>query len=1583
MKIEKLIVPLSLAFRDMRDLWGEADFAVANGDDSGAKVIYEHLSKRKPKDPESYQYSALSQYRLNNPEIAVAILEAGLNKHPEARPEHLLVHYVRICSEMEQLERVIQFIRSGATDNAQACETLLNLQFEDSHITVNLIDYCLKRGFVDLAVQGLRSVQDSCDEPVTLWRMADLLLQHGRDDDAETTYRKISRRSQKSQDDYYYSGLAEYRLNNPEAAVTVFESALNKYPEAKAGYIFEHYFRIASEIGQIDRAIRFVQSANVTSEVEACETLFNMHFVDSHTRIKLIDHCLKHGFVELAVQGLRSVEDNCDDPVNLWGLADLLLRHGLNGGAETIYRKLTTRNPKTLDDYYYSGLAEYRLKNPDIAVAVFESALEKYPEVRAGYLFENYIRIASEIGQIDRVIRFVKLENATSEVDAYEALFNLQFVDSHVRINLIDHCLKRGFTGLAARILQSVQDSFDDPVTLWGLADLLQKYERSGDAEIIYRKLSGRSRKNQLDYYYSGVAEYRLKNPERAVSIFESALNKYPEATSGYLFENYFRMSSEIGQIDRVIRFAQSANASSEVDACKTLFNMQFADSHIRINLIDYCLKRGLDELAAQGLSFVEDNYDDSVTLWGLADLLLQHGRSGDAEAIYRKISRRSPKNQEDYYYSGVAEYRLRNLESAVSVFESALYKYPEAKSGHLFENYFRISSEIGQIDRVIRFAQSANASSEVDTCKTLFNMQFVDSQIRINLIDYCLRRGLDELAAQGLFFVEDNYDDPVTLWGLADLLLQHGRSGDAETIYRKISTRGQKNQQDYYYSGVAEYRLKNPEAAVDVFESALNQYPEARTGQLFENYFRIATEIGQVDRVLGFVRSVNATTEEEAYEALFNMQCADAHIRIKLVDYCLKRGLAELAAQGLKFVQENHDDLMSLWALGDLLFNHGRRDEAEAMYQELSGRSPQSQDDYYYSSAAELRLGNAERCLDILEQGQKNYPKAELLSTLYVQVCATRLDFERYSRFKRESGSANHDAANSKVEFYKLAIKSGAPEAFILNYKDIESNCDAVSFNVLKNDFLSFLDKNQPLFEQAKIILFFSKYLDAGEEFTSRLFDVLQSAKVKSGDIETARQTLGLLYNLTPPMIPHYAAEPGMVVDKFIADCLALSKKSVKLNEPMSDMTNNWTPWQYIFCLGAPDLYNKAISAFEKTVFEAWPRLNFTSPHIKEQDNSLRDKKIRIGFTVHDSMPMMSGLMNHLDKSIFETVYLRPGRAGTSAVAKGWIARAGETVEYSDVNAYSAIDTIASQKLDIIISGPAIAAIFYPMMARLAPLQMVLLEPNWTDGLTNSDYYISWQLAEPNNPAEFYKSAVSFLQHPPYWIEKPLVNANLSVSEEKRNEIRQRLLGCGPERRVYLCANTLPKIHPTMDDIFYDLLERDQTATLVLLRGDYPPGKSLKSRLREKLGKYYDRVKFLQTLSKEDAHSLLQSVDCSLDSYPLCGMSSSFDGLMLGVPIVTLPSDIPFGNWTAAIYDYIGITGLTAKDRHDYIDIAVRLASDTDWRRQMSREIQEKSSRYVESKASSNEFQDFIIQAWERKRSGLPPTNWLSGSWQ
>jgi predicted O-linked N-acetylglucosamine transferase (SPINDLY family) len=965
--------------------------------------------------------------------------------------------------------------------------------------------------------------------------------------------------------------------------------------------------------------------------------------------------------------------------------------------------------------------------------------------------------------------------------------------------------------------------------------------------------------------------------------------------------------------------------------------------------------------------AFISFFLKDSRDLWREADAAILSGNSAYGRAIYRHLSRRNPKSEENYLHVALAEYRLNNGSSAADILEAGIEKYPGSAS--LREYYVFVCAEMGEIDRAIKFLR-LDARSPTQAHELLLNMGVSDPSIRSSIA----------------IALKDSPD----LWGEADAAALSGDRAYADSIYRHLTRRKPKSEANYLHIALAEYRLHNGSVAADILEAGIKKYPDSVS--LREYYVFVCAEIREIGRAIEYLR-LGAHSPMQAYELLLKMGDSDSGIRSSIAIALVEHYLAHMDASGSSarpsiptaLVEHclKQGDVLTQWRLSDIFLKIGHHEDAHNIYKHLSERELTTQTDYYYASLAKHRLLNHKAGLEILEKGQREFPEAHELVDLGFEICALCFDYNSYQRLAQR---LRHESvvASSNLEFFRMAMRRCAPITSFLNLKNLEFTLSEEEFSLLEKDFLLLLEEEPVDWNQARDLVFFCHYLDTNSAFTSDTFRILQNRiKLMSLDKKSQR-VLRLLHELTPPMISWYSASGDVLVDRFIQACHSLVEDAAELNEPIVDMKNHWVPWQHIFCLVAPTKYAQAMTAFEGVAFRTWPKLAYVAPHTISHQNLSREsgERIRIGFLVHDSMPMLSGFFSHFDKSEFEMIYLRPGAAGRTHAAKDWVARA-EIVEYSDVDAFDAISTIAAQKLDILIAGPSTAAVFYPMMAKLALLQMVLLEPNWTNGLKNSDYYISWAPAEPRNAEEFYKTSVAYLQHPPYWIERPFVHPGAHISDETLSETRSRLLGAGSADRIYLCANTPPKIHSEMDDIFYALLKRDPDARLVLLRGEYPPVRTLKVRLRQKLRDDIERVIFLPTLNREDAHLLLQSVHCCLDSYPICGMSSSFDAGMLGVPIVTLPAPIPFGSWTAAIYDYIGVAGLTARDKSEYLDIAIRLASNREWWREKSLEIRTKASRYVESVESSNELQHFILEAWNRKLSGLPSANWISGRWQ
>ena len=93
-------------------------------------------------------------------------------------------------------------------------------------------------------------------------------------------------------------------------------------------------------------------------------------------------------------------------------------------------------------------------------------------------------------------------------------------------------------------------------------------------------------------------------------------------------------------------------------------------------------------------------------------------------------------------------------------------------------------------------------------------------------------------------------------------------------------------------------------------------------------------------------------------------------------------------------------------------------------------------------------------------------------------------------------------------------------------------------------------------------------------------------------------------------------------------------------------------------------------------------------------------------------------------------------------------------------------------------------------------------------------------------------------------------------------------------------------------------------------------------------------RVVLLESVSVADHIRRLAALDLSLDSFPYNGVTTSFETLAMGVPIVALrgaPETPVTARVTASLLDRVGLSALACASVADYVETAVRLATHPD----------------------------------------------------
>jgi len=115
-----------------------------------------------------------------------------------------------------------------------------------------------------------------------------------------------------------------------------------------------------------------------------------------------------------------------------------------------------------------------------------------------------------------------------------------------------------------------------------------------------------------------------------------------------------------------------------------------------------------------------------------------------------------------------------------------------------------------------------------------------------------------------------------------------------------------------------------------------------------------------------------------------------------------------------------------------------------------------------------------------------------------------------------------------------------------------------------------------------------------------------------------------------------------------------------------------------------------------------------------------------------------------------------------------------------------------------------------------------------------------------------------------------------------------------------------------------------------------------------------------------DDYLCLIALADVMLDTVHFNGMNTSLEAFAVGTPVVTMPAAFQRGRHTQAMLRKMGIEGLIVADAQAYIDQAVRLANDRDYRNEVSGMIRDRSQVLFEDAAVVREFERFFL--WARQ---------------
>lgn len=257
----------------------------------------------------------------------------------------------------------------------------------------------------------------------------------------------------------------------------------------------------------------------------------------------------------------------------------------------------------------------------------------------------------------------------------------------------------------------------------------------------------------------------------------------------------------------------------------------------------------------------------------------------------------------------------------------------------------------------------------------------------------------------------------------------------------------------------------------------------------------------------------------------------------------------------------------------------------------------------------------------------------------------------------------------------------------------------------------------------------------------------------------------------------------------------------------------------------------------------------------------------------------------------------------------------------------------------------------------RLAPTQINTWGHPETSGLPTIDLYLSGESFEPVDAQQFYS-------------EKLVLLPNLGNCYQGRvqHAVEPDLgaLGIDPARPMLICSGTAFKYQVEYDRILTQIASQVDGSQLIFFR-QRPENLSdlLKARLEQAFSQagldFARHVRFISAQPLQVFHGLLRRAHIALDTIGFSGYNTAIQAIEAGLPIVTRDSRFLRGRLASGVLRRLGLTELIAQTTDEYVSLAVKLATDSEFHQRVRSEIARRRALLFDDVAPIRHLEDLL----------------------
>jgi len=424
-------------------------------------------------------------------------------------------------------------------------------------------------------------------------------------------------------------------------------------------------------------------------------------------------------------------------------------------------------------------------------------------------------------------------------------------------------------------------------------------------------------------------------------------------------------------------------------------------------------------------------------------------------------------------------------------------------------------------------------------------------------------------------------------------------------------------------------------------------------------------------------------------------------------------------------------------------------------------------------------------------------------------------------------------------------------------------------------------------------------------------------------GRLNEAEKILREALRLRPDFMPAYINLGTLLTDiGKTADAVECFEAVLAIKPDRADAISNM-----LFSLNYMD--NISAPALAKRYFEMGAVLEdkFLSIPKQYRNNPNPNRRLRIGYVSPD-------FRKHAITFYFEPLIRAHDRSQVEIFCYGEIFMPDEMTEklqqLSDhwrstvgINDEDLAAQIESDGIDILIdlAGHSAHNRLLTFIRRPAPIQITWLGYPNTTGLKSMNYRFVDAITDPEGIADTLSSEKLIRLESGFHCYQP-PDGLPELTPSPCLEIGYVTFGS---------FNNIAKISPTTIDIWSKLLLRFPNSRIVLkswIFADHDIRSLIRARFIDR-GVPEERINLINSINEVTDHiALYRKIDICLDTFPYNGTTTTCEALWMGVPVITLLGDRHLARVGASLITQVGLQELIARTPEEYIDLAIRLAS-------------------------------------------------------